>query len=269
VDSALSDRLTAVESAVAALDISTISGRLDDVFSRLSALEALPGAGPGASSAALTALQGRIAALEGAGTPGSEEISALVTQAEASLASAAAKAETLRTEATALAASLRAHAALDRLEAAVDTGAPFASAMQDLDGTDVPQVLIDLASTGIPALTDLQTTFPDYARTAMTEALQDNMGATWTDRVTNFLRSQTGARSLEPREGTDPDAILSRAEAALEKGDLTTAMTEIATLPDSAKVAMADWLRLAQTRLDTQAAVVSLAQAVRSEGAGE
>ena len=47
-----------------------------------------------------------------------------------------------------------------------------------------------------------------------------------------FLQNQLGGRSVVPREGDDPDAVLSRVGAAVEAGDLSTALTEIESLPE-------------------------------------
>jgi hypothetical protein len=67
-----------------------------------------------------------------------------------------------------------------------------------------------------------------------------------------------GVRALTPREGNDPDAILSRAEAALTAGDVAQALAEIATLPAVAQDALAAWRTQAQLRLDAQAALQAL-----------
>jgi hypothetical protein len=76
-----------------------------------------------------------------------------------------------------------------------------------------------------------------------------------------FLRTQLGLRSLTPKDGTSPDAILSRAEQAVRDNDLNTALTEISTLPDVGQAVMADWVAIAQTRLDvTNALSAMLAQ---------
>jgi hypothetical protein len=85
------------------------------------------------------------------------------------------------------------------------------------------------------------------------------MGESWTERAMSFLQSTTGARSMTPREGTDPDAVLSRAEAALGAGDLDLSLTEIAALPAVAQEAMAGWTTQAKTRQDALAAVAELA----------
>ena len=80
-----------------------------------------------------------------------------------------------------------------------------------------------------------------------------------------FLRSQLGARSVAPREGDDPDAVLSRAEAALKAGELQTALTEIETLPEEAKAAMSDWITSARMRAQAQSAVNALSQELNTK----
>jgi len=119
-------------------------------------------------------------------------------------------------------------------------------------------VLTDNATAGLPSLQALQASFPDSARTALEAALRANMGESWSERVGNFLRTQVGVRSLTPRDGPDPDAILSRAEAALSAGDVAQALAEIATLPTPAQDALSTWRTQAQLRLDAQAALAAL-----------
>ena len=78
--------------------------------------------------------------------------------------------------------------------------------------------------------------------------------------LTNFLKAQTGARSVAPREGDDPDAVLSRANASVEAGDIAAALDEIQALPENARQvpAMAEWLAGAQAYNDAQAALSDL-----------
>jgi hypothetical protein len=133
--------------------------------------------------------------------------------------------------------------------------------LTDLGAAPIPPVLADHAASGLPTLQSLRDAFPGVARAALDAARQADMGASWTDRITAFLKTQTGARSLTPREGDDPDAILSRAEAALASGDLPAVLAELAVLPEAAKPALTDWLAQAQLRLDAAAALTSLAKA--------
>ncbi|MGB3556503.1 MAG: hypothetical protein WBA25_17880, partial [Jannaschia sp.] len=60
---------------------------------------------------------------------------------------------------------------------------------------------------------------------------------------------------LEPRDGDDADAVLSRAEAAIRAGDVATALTEVEALPDDARAELSDWIARAETRRAAQAAL--------------
>ena len=221
---------------------------------RIAGLEARPTTG--ADPAALAQLRSDVEALKanGAGivSPAVQaSLNAKVSETEAKLALIEAAAKTAS-------AATMARAAVRQIAAALDSGAPYTAAVADIAGADLPAVLADHAATGLPTLQGLQADFPAAARTALDAALRANMGESWSARVANFLRAQTGARALTPRQGTDPDAVLSRAEAAIAKGDLATALKEIAALPPAGLAAMADWQAKAQRRLDAEAAVLAL-----------
>ena len=241
-------KLEAAPPAMAPVDTSALEARI-------AALEARP-AGASADPAAMAQLKQDIETLKanGAGvvSPALQaSLDAKVKETEARLA-------TIEENAKASAAAAISRAAVRQIAAALDSGTPYGAALTDLTGANLPAVLTDHAGTGLPTLQALQTDFPDAARAALDAALRANMGATWTERVTNFLRNQTGARALAPREGSDPDAILSRAEAATAKGDLATALKELAALPPEGLAALADWQARAQLRLDAAAAVQAL-----------
>lgn len=260
---------SAAEAAVAGLE------------TRLAAVEKRPattitsaagtGTGTGVAAETLAAIDQELQALKAAvanqsveGADATEELKALAATTESQLAAAAAEAEKLRTEAETAGQAAMARAALSRILAALDAGGPFSSAVTDLTqtGHEVPAVLADAAAIGVPTLPDLQRTFPDAARGALDAALKANMGESWTDRVAAYLRTQTGARSLAPREGNDPDAVLSRAEAALDAGQVGTALTEIAALPEAAQPVLAGWTAAAAQREAASAAVAALSTAL-------
>lgn len=251
-DGGLADRIAALEAAPQA-DTAALDQRLADLEARV----AQGGSGGGVDPAALDALRAEVAALKSGG-PAAAQADALAAEAEARLATVQKAADELRAETEAAAAATRRAAALTRLSAALESGAPFAAALADLGG-DVPPVLANAAQSGLPTLASLQDSFPQAARQALDTAIQADMGAGWTERVGNFLRVQTGARSLEPREGGDPDAILSRAEAAVNAGNLTAALAEIATLPAPVQDAMADWTAAATARVQAGDAIATLA----------
>jgi hypothetical protein len=252
-----------VDDALAAFDL------------RLTEVEKAPGGAAGGASATaiaayerdLQALRRQVDQLAGADAAAGAEIDAAVASAKAEFAAAAQEAERLKSDATVAARIARLDVALGRIEAALDAGGPFASAIKDLTaaGIEVPPVLAAGAETGIETLTDLQRQFPPAARKALDAALRSEVGDGWSDRFTAFLRTQTGARSLEPREGDDPDAVLSRAEAALQAGDLSAALTEVGSLPDAAKEPMADWIAAAGVRQQAEAAVGTVAAAIGTQ----
>ncbi|MES2665560.1 MAG: hypothetical protein V4712_05635 [Pseudomonadota bacterium] len=261
-DAGLADRLAALEQSVAAADTGALATALSALEARLAAIEAMPSDGTGASAAALVALQAEVAALKGSGAALGQDIGKLAADAEARLAEAEEQAAAMKAEAQEIARKATAAAAIGRVQAALESGGPYAAALVDLGPVDIPMVLRESATTGLPTLASLADAFPAAARAALDASLRANMGESWSERVATFLRNQSGARSLTPREGTDPDAVLSRAEAALVAGDLATALTELQGLPEVGRTAMADWLALADAHLAAQAALTTLAATV-------
>ena len=257
-DPGIEARLAALETG-SAPEVAALDSRLSTIEAQISAL-----AGSGASSPAidpailadLAALKQQVALLGNGGTVPADVIAA-AEAAEARLQQAEARAAALAEEAAATAASARRAAALDRIAAALDSGAPFVAAAAEL-GPDLPLELAEHAAIGLPTIPDLQRSFEESARRSLEDALRANMGESWTDRVSNFLRSQTGLRSLTPREGDDPDAVLSRAEAALAMGDLTAALSELETMPAAGKPALADWMAEAARRAAAEDALSQL-----------
>lgn len=160
-----------------------------------------------------------------------------------------------------------AQSGLDSVRAALETGAPYADAVSRLEGAGVrvPEALAAPSANGIPTLEALQEGFPQAARAALRVALHDAPAESTVDRLGNFLRAQIGARSTAPRQGDDADAVLSRAGAALEAGDLETTLAEIQALPEPAQAAMGDWLNAAQARVAARDALPELINAISTE----
>ncbi len=253
--SGLTARLDAMESrlsGLAAPDLSAVEGRI-------AALEARPlGSLSAADTAALAGLQSEVAALKSGGIS-QAQVDAANAALQAKLDEAMAAATAMQTNAADTAAKAAQRGAVLQIGAALDSGAPYSSAIKALEGVSVPEALVANAA-GLPSLKSLQDGFPPAARTALDAALKADMGAGWTDRALSFLRTQVGARSLSARDGTDPDAILSRAEAALSAGDVPAALSELDALPEIAKTAMAQWRLGADQRQAAQAALATLTQ---------
>ncbi|MFV0359567.1 hypothetical protein [Tropicimonas sp.] len=185
---------------------------------------------------------------------------AAMADAEAAKQAAMADAEAAKQAAAAEAAAAARAQALVDIQAALETGAPFDGALAALGQTGVPAALSAVAGSGVATLADLQKSFAPAAREALAGARReaapdDDMGG----RVGSFMQRQLGLRSLAPREGNDPDAVLSRAEANVAGADLAGAVSELSNLPQAGQQAMAEWIALADARARALAAADELA----------
>ncbi|MET4103001.1 hypothetical protein ABIE58_002437 [Roseovarius sp. MBR-78] len=262
---------TASDPAIAAR-LDAQAQRLDDLGARLDALPAPadPGDAVAGLSETVTDLTERVAKLEAdtatladRPAPTAPDTASALDDLRARLAAQgdeiAALRDAIDAEEQAARDSARAtlqRAALTRVMTALDTGDTFSAALADLreTGAPVPDALAQAAQTGVPTRAQLVESFPEAARAALAAARGTGTGPS----VGGFLRAQLGVRSLEPREGDDTDAILSRAEAALAGGRLGDALAEIETLPEAARAATSDWAARATARHDALAAAEEL-----------
>lgn len=232
--------------AGAAPDLSPLTARIDRLEAAIdSAVKASDG---GVTPAALSALQAEVEALKSGG-----DVRAVVQEEMARWQ------ETVTRDATAEADAARTAAlkttALTTLHEAVVSGAPYVGALQALELADPPEALAKHAATGLPTIAALADSFPEAARAALAAAPATGAGF-W-----GFVQTQVGARSLTPQEGTTPDAILSRAEAAVKAGDLARALEELAALPPESQAALADWTASARDRMAAEQALSTLPSA--------
>lgn len=196
-----------------------------------------------------------------------------IARLDASIAALQADMDDLRTlstervaQAEAAVNTALATAALDRIAAALVTGAPFADALDEIrQAGATPPPALDAAASGVQTVEALQDSFDAAARAAVAASLQAAPADSTTERLGNFLRAQVGARSLAPRDGDDADAITSRAGVAIADGDLAAAREELNALPEAGRRAMAEWLDALETRLNAQAAIAELSAQVASE----
>ena len=231
-------------------EVTSLSETLSAIDARLTEVEKRPITG-GSSTAAVAAYERELEALQASVKEQRTEIEGLLNNAlsvEEATANAARK--------TML------QAALTRITVAINSGQPFADALTDLDANglnDIPAALTDTAETGVVTLGNLQARFPDTARAVLATAR-----ATGTDDASggmaSFLKRQLGARSVEPREGTDTDAVLSRAEAAVRDGRLADALTELDALSEISQSDLDAWLSDARARQASEAAIQDLSQ---------
>ncbi|MEM6307432.1 MAG: hypothetical protein AAF701_05560, partial [Pseudomonadota bacterium] len=141
--------------------------------------------------------------------------------------------------------------ALNTIKSALLVGNSYAPALDTfMANTDMsfPTAISDHAESGVSPLTTLQSDFPDMARAALAVARETDDATDGNGGLGGFFKSQLNVRSLTPKEGDGPDAVLSRAEAAVINGDIAVALMEIAKLPDTAQNILAPWVARANTR---------------------
>ena len=249
---ALSEELSAAREELAAAreEFSALQSQLAELDSRLTTVEKQPVSG-GENEVAIAAFEREMEALRASVAEQRSEVESLLDNAQSA------------EEATAAAAvSARAQTAMTQVNTAISAGRPYEAALAELQAVrveDIPQPLTDTATGGVVTLANLQARYPDAARQALATARaavpDDGEGS-----FGSFLKRQLGARSVAPRDGADPDAVLSRAEAAVRDGRLTDALAEIDTLPAPAQDAMAEWLVDARARQAAETAADELSQ---------
>ena len=163
--------------------------------------------------------------------------------------------------------------AVARLGAALNASRPFAPELKTVDAlaaTDpalksaIDQALQPIAARadlGIATLADLRQAFPDLARklaqSGTGEELADAAGAAEAGWFKRLLASIADLVTVRPTgadaAGDSTGARVARAEAALDRGDLAAAATELDGLP-----AAADWVAAARARAAAGPAIDAL-----------
>ncbi|KEJ90611.1 hypothetical protein DSW25_01475 [Sulfitobacter donghicola DSW-25 = KCTC 12864 = JCM 14565] len=253
------ERLAALEEVeIPEIDFSPIEAQLSDVEKRIAALEERPAivVPDGVDADAAAAYAAELETLKSSVETQRGEIEALLNNAK-----------TVEQATADAAREANAQAAITKIVSAIDSGQPFAeelAALQELDLGEIDPALDAAASEGVATLSALQSEFPDQARAALAVARASNVGD-GQQGLGGFLKRSLGARSIAPREGDDPDAVLSRAEAAIKNGDLVATLTELDTLPEEALAAIADWRGQADARVAARSAADALAQRLTAD----
>jgi hypothetical protein len=263
---ALESRMEAMERAPAndgTLSATAIAAWQQDIET-LKAAVAAQVAQTQAISDAAAARDAELAGLQESMAAQEAEMARMVDEAAQRLNAAESTVAGIEQEATAAATATLRRAVLASLQTAVDGGQPFANLLGELSATGVeaPEGLAARAADGVPTQAVLVETFPDAARAALSAARAEGLADDGGGGVMGFLRNQLDVRSVEPRQGDDPDAILSRAEAALREARLGDAMAEIAALPEVVRAPMGDWVAAAEARVAALSALQALAESL-------
>ncbi len=190
---------------------------------------------------------------------------AVIDGLKAQIADIAAATSKQESNATAKVATSAASRLLTDIGSALDTGGSFQGALEgltDLSGIEAPAGLAAIAATGTPSLADLRSQFGDVAYSALKAETQAESGSGVVGKLGAFLRTQVGTRSLSRQEGNSTDAILSRIEDDLIKGNVEQALAEAETLSDAPKAAMKDWIAPLANLSAARSAMKELAQSL-------
>ena len=170
-------------------------------------------------------------------------------------------------DASARVASTATNKLITDITSALDSGASFQSALDGLTNiTNItpPVALADISATGTASWATLRGQYSEVAHAALRADTQANAGDGVLGKFGTFLKTQVGTRSLERKEGDSTDAILSRVEDELVRGNLSASLGQANALSEAPKSAIADWLA-ALNRLS--AAQTALAQLSSTLGA--
>jgi hypothetical protein len=264
--------------AQAAID--ALSSSLADLSARIGALERAPQQDGTLSESAIAAWQAeiealgsaiadqraRLEAIAGAVAQQGSRLEALATDTDGRLSAIEADVERQARAAAEVSQEAITRAALARVLAALDSGAPFEQPLGELAaaGIALDPALVAAAAEGVPSNAALLEGFPAAHRAALAALRAEGLAEDGGNRLLSLLRRLFDVRSVTPREGSDPDAILSRAEASLRENRLGDALAEIAALPEVARAAMTDWLAAAQKRADALRAATALAETLNA-----
>jgi hypothetical protein len=143
--------------------------------------------------------------------------------------------------------------AFANLRAAVSEGRPYATELATLaalsPGAGDLGRLLDYEDTGIPTLPELIRSFKK-TRAELTLAPAPAAEGSIIDRFVASAESLVKVKRIDAEaEGDGPDAVLSRAEAQLEQGDLAASVAEVDKLQGAPRAAFATWLDQARARL--------------------
>ena len=151
------------------------------------------------------------------------------------------------------------------LAQAAQGGEPFADAVAALERVLPPspevRALERLARQGAPTVAGLAAGFDDLAGRASVAAHEPGPDAGALAKLQHALSRVVTIRQVGVTTGGGPDAVLARAEARLDAGDLSGALRALDALPPSARPVLAAWRAEAERRAE----IDRLVAAVRDE----
>ena len=125
------------------------------------------------------------------------------------------------------------------------------------DTTDIA-ALRSIAVTGAPTRSALAVEYADAAAKAAVATRAPAQGEGLVARATRALAAIVTVRRVDHAKGDGPDAVLARADAFAQEGDLENALKELSRLPPRGRDAMTTWRVRAQSRIDIDRHVAAI-----------
>ena len=258
----VAERLARVESAA--------QGAQAELAALKQQIGAAPAA-PGAAQPELDVYRGEIDGLRAEMGTLSDQVAGLRSRVEEvgaearrQIETAQATVESVQAEATQAVDTAAREADVASVGAALAAGQPFAeplARLAALPDAAIPAGLSAAAESGAPTLATLRDGFPEAAHAAIRASIVEGAGEGMLSRAGALFRAQFATRSLTPKEGAGPDAVLSRMGDRINHDDLAGALAESSALPSEAKAAMSGWLEGARLRAEADAALAELRSA--------
>lgn len=239
---------------------SSLTDRLADLDARLSALEQRPET-PAVSPQDLTGLSDRLEAAAQAAREGDAEIAArldALAAAQADLSERLSQGRDVQEKAGAflLASNLLAAASSESGGFSAELDAVAAAALDQPEVATAIATLRDHAG-GVPSTADLRSRFPSVAASVIDASIvgaDEGVIGTALTRIASLVT----LRRTETDDGDAIDAIVNRAEAAANAGDLPAAVEALSALDGDPATVAAPWIAEAQARIAVNGAVRTL-----------
>lgn len=118
--------------------------------------------------------------------------------------------------------------------------------------------LARLAETGAPSRTALAASFPPYAAQAVRRAHKPPRDGELSQQLSYLVARIVTVRRIDETTGGSPDAVIARAEQALEEGEVVAALRALDGLPPRAREALEPWRRDAERRAEIDREIAAL-----------
>ena len=242
-------------------ELAALNARLQADETRLGSIDRTVGSAPGNNApgfgdlaSRLGGVEARLNALENQIARAADKDVQLSLQDRLTRLESESSGEALKRAANVLALATLARAASEAMPFKPQLDAMSALAPDDA----AVAALAPYATEGVPTIAVLRARFPFAARAALDAERARAAGDGFLTRIWTSLTSLVSVRRVGDVPGTTSSDRLARAEADLERNDLSGALSEVRALMGAASEAMAPWLAQAQSRATVDRALADV-----------